>query len=165
MGKKETQVWCGWALGLFVDFPDHFRGSGKGSRSLAKRLDFLQHLKRKGTFYNGRQKPQQWSSPLVMLCQLTLCTYLSNQVISSGQVSLGLHACVSRSHELETGPTRLGCWASLAVYCTQGEFAPTSQAHIPWVEAGLCHAILCLCSPISSFLAQSRPAIFISLWA
>lgn len=41
MGKKETQVWCGWALGLFVDFPDHFRGSGKGSRSLAKRLDFL----------------------------------------------------------------------------------------------------------------------------
>lgn len=33
----------------------------------------------------------------------------------------------------------------------------------PWAEAGLCHTVLSLCSPISSFLAQNGPAIFISL--
>lgn len=31
----------------------------------------------------------------------------------------------------------------------------------PWAEAGLCHTALSSCSPISSFLAQHGPAIFI----
>lgn len=35
----------------------------------------------------------------------------------------------------------------------------------PWAEAGLCHTVLSPRSPISSFLAQNGPAIFISLWA
>lgn len=59
----------------------------------------------------------------------------------------------------------LGAGVLLLYIVFREGLAQPPRSHRPWAKAGLCHAMLCLCSPISSFLAQSRPAIFISLWA
>lgn len=67
-GQDQTKICCGRALALCGAFPDHFRGFGKWSRSLAKILDVLYSLERE--FPQWRTETIAMVLALVMLCNL-----------------------------------------------------------------------------------------------
>lgn len=83
----------------------------------------------------------------------------------SEKASLELYADACGDYGPEAGPGR--CDVSGATYAQRLRrmCSKPCRARGAGAEAGLCHTVLSLCSPISSFLAQNGPAIFISLWA